>query len=352
MMDMTVKKDPQVLAIEIRNLQQQAQVAVLSYAIEIGRRLCEAKAVLEHGQWGPWLAEQVEFSQSTAQNYMRIYERYGSEQISLFGDAKSETLGNLPYTKALKLLAVPEDEMDDFMEQNNVEKMSTRELEQAIRERDAARAELEQQKATSESYKESALKFKNFAEDRGNAVKEAEAAAAKAKAEADKLRAELEELHSRPVDVAVQPPTEEMLEEIRAAEAEKFQQERAQLQKKIEDAEAKAQKQADKVKKLKADAEKVAEQTKAELQKDLDAAAKAKEDAEVMAKEQEARAADLERRLKLADSDTAIFQVYFTSVQEDCNRMLGLIKKAQPDQADKYRAALKSLLNAIGKAVS
>ena len=196
MTDMTVKKAPQVLAIEIRNLQQQAQVVVLSYAIEIGRRLCEAKAVLEHGKWGPWLAEQVEFSQSTAQNYMKIYERYGSEQISLFGDAKTETIGNLPYTKALKLLAVPDEEMDDFLAEHDVDAMSTRELEQAIRERDAARAELEQQKATSESYKESALKFKNFAEDRGNAVKEAEAAAAKARAEADKLRAELAQVKS------------------------------------------------------------------------------------------------------------------------------------------------------------
>lgn len=351
MTDMTIKKDPQVLAIEIRNLQQQAQVVVLSYAIEIGRRLCEAKAVLEHGRWGPWLAEQVEFSQSTAQNYMKIYERYGSEQISLFGDAKTETIGNLPYTKALKLLAVPDEEMDDFLAEHDVDAMSTRELEQAIRERDAARAELEQQKATSESYKESALKFKNFAEDRGNAVKEAEASAAAAKAEADKLRAELEELQSRPVDVAVEAPSEEMLAEIRAAEEAKFQAEREALQKRAADAEAKAQKQADKVKKLQEKADKAAEQAKAELQKDLDAAAKAQADAEAKAKDQEARAAELEKKLKLADSDTAVFQVYFQRVQEDCNRMLGLIKKADQAQADKYRAALRSLLGAVGKMV-
>ena len=93
MTDLTVKKDPAVLAIEIRNLQQQAQVVVLSYAIEIGRRLCEAKAVLDHGEWGPWLKQEVNFSQSSAQNFMRIYERYGSDQISLFGEAKSQTLG-------------------------------------------------------------------------------------------------------------------------------------------------------------------------------------------------------------------------------------------------------------------
>jgi len=75
MNEMTVKKDPAVLAVEIRTLQQQAQVVVLSYAIEIGRRLNEAKAVLDHGQWGPWLEREVNFSQSTANNYVKIFER-------------------------------------------------------------------------------------------------------------------------------------------------------------------------------------------------------------------------------------------------------------------------------------
>ncbi len=344
MTDMTVKKDPQVLAIEIRNLQQQAQVVVLSYAIEIGRRLCEAKAVLEHGQWGPWLAEQVEFSQSTAQNYMKIYERYGSEQISLFGDAKTETIGNLPYTKALKLLAVPDEEMDDFLAEHDVDAMSTRELEQAIRERDEAKKALDDAGETIDE-------VNSQLEDAQKELEAAESAAVEARAEADKLRAELEELQSRPVEVAVEAPSEEMLAEIRAAEEAKFQAEREALQKRAADAEAKAQKQADKVQKLKEQADKAAEQAKAELQKDLDAAAKAQADAEARAKDQEARADELERKLKLADSDTAVFQVYFQRVQEDCNRMLGLIKKANQDQADKYRAALRSLLGAVGKMI-
>lgn len=351
MTDMVEKLGPKEAAMKIRYLYQQALSITTSYIIEIGRVLTEQKDTMEHGAWGKWLEEEVGFSASTAQNYMKIYKRFGSEQISIFGSTKTEAIGTLPYTKALKLLAVPDEEMDDFLEEHDVDKMSTRELEQAIRERDAARAELEQQKATSESYKESALKFKNFAEDRGNAVKEAEAAAAKAKAEADKLRAELEELQSRPVEVAVEAPSEEMLAEIRAAEEAKFQAEREALQKRAADAEAKAKKQADKAQKLKEQADKAAEQAKAELQKDLDAAAKAQADAEARAKDQEARADEMERRLKLADSDTAVFQVYFQRVQEDCNRMLGLIKKADQAQADKYRAAIQSLLGAIGKMI-
>ncbi len=335
MNEIVTKKDPAVLAGEIRSLQQQAQVMVLSYSIEIGRRLCEAKAVVPHGQWGEWLKNEVSFSQSTAQGHMNIYKEYGSAQISLFGDAKSQAIGNLTYTKALKLLAVPEDEREEFMEKHNVEDMSTRELEQAIRERDAARAALEQAQGDAENLTEE--------------LTAAQDAAEQAKAQADKLRTELEELQSRPVDVAVQAPTEEMLEEIRAAEAQKFQKERDRLEKKLADAESKAQKQADKVKKMKADVEAASAQAKAEVQKELDAATQAKAAAEAAAKEQEARALELEKKLKLADSSAAIFQVYFASVQEDCNRMLGLIQKAENTQAAKYKAALRALLDNVSE---
>ena len=337
MENLTAKKDPAILAVEIRSLQQQAQVVVLSYAIEIGRRLCEAKTALPHGQWGEWLENEVNFSQSSAQNYMKIYERYGSEQISLFGDSKSETLGNLPYTKALKLLAVPEDEVESFVEEHNVAEMSTRELEQAIREREEAKAAL--QKETDRA--DSAVKD----------MEEAEESAREAKAEVERLQKELEEFQNRPADVAVQEATPEMLEEIRAAEEQKFRQEREELQKRVEDAEAKAKKQAEKVKDLKAAVDKAKDAAKAELQKDMDSAQEARRAAEAEKNAAEARAAELEKKLKLADGDTAVFQTYFQSVQEDCNRMLGMIQKAEPEQAEKFRAALKALMGRIQDAM-
>lgn len=337
MTDLTTKKDPAILAVEIRSLQQQAQVVILSYAIEIGRRLCEAKAVLPHGQWGEWLEREVNFSQSSAQNYMKIYERYGSEQLSIFGEAKSETLGNLPYTKALKLLAVPEDEVEAFIEEHDVADMSTRELEQAIREREEAKAALQAEQDHVASITKD--------------LTAAEIAAKEAQNEAERLRQELEELQKRPVDVAVQEATPEMLEEIRIAEEQKFQQEREALQKRADDAEAKAKKQAEKVKDLKAAVDKAKEDAKAELQKDMDSVQEARRNAEAEKNAAEARAAELEKKLKLADGDTAVFQIYFQSVQEDCNRMLGMIQKAEPEQAKKFRAALRAMLDQVGKAV-
>ena len=334
MNEMTVKKDPAVLAVEIRTLQQQAQVVVLSYAIEIGRRLNEAKAVLDHGQWGPWLEREVNFSQSTANNYMKIFERYGSDQVSLFGDAKSQTLGNLPYTKALKLLAVPEDEVETFVEEHDVANMSTRELEQAIRERDEAKRKLEA-----------------VQDDAAQVILDAEEAVEKAKGEAETLRKELEELKARPVEVAVEAPSKEILDQIRAEEAQKAAAAAAELEKKLAVAEAKAAKAEDKAKKLKDKVDKAGEDAKAAMQKDIEAAAAAQKAAEAAKGDAEARAKALEEKLKTADGDAAVFKVYFSRVQEDLNRMLGMIQKAEPEQKEKFRTALRALLDSVGGAM-
>ena len=132
----------ETVTLEIRTLQRQAQQVVLGYAIEIGRRLVEVKEMLPHGAWGEYLRTQVEYSQSTANNFMKIFEEYGDPQQSLFGpEAKSQTLGNLPYTKALRLLALPAEEREEFVESHDVEHMSTRQLEAEIRAREKAEAE-------------------------------------------------------------------------------------------------------------------------------------------------------------------------------------------------------------------
>ena len=126
-------RDINVITVEIKTLFKQAQNIALSYAIEIGRRLTEAKSVLPHGTWGAWLSENFEFSQSTANNFMKLFDEYGSDQSSLFGAVpKSQTFANLPYSKALQLLSLSEDDRESFIKNNDVDRMSVRELKQAI----------------------------------------------------------------------------------------------------------------------------------------------------------------------------------------------------------------------------
>lgn len=96
--------------------------------VVIGQALREAKGQLAHGAWGDWLRDRVNFSQGTAENYMRIADQVHGES----------TLLDLPYTKILALLAVPETEREQFAQDNRVEDKSVSEIKRLIRERDDA----------------------------------------------------------------------------------------------------------------------------------------------------------------------------------------------------------------------
>ncbi len=65
------------LVSEIRMITEQTKQVVLFNSIEIGRRLTEAKAMVKRGTWGTWLKERVDYSQRTANNFMKIYQEYG-----------------------------------------------------------------------------------------------------------------------------------------------------------------------------------------------------------------------------------------------------------------------------------
>ena len=96
-------KTPDILAAEIRTIKNQTGRMVLNASIEVGRRLTEAKSKLPHGSWGEYLKNEVDYSPSQAQNLMRVFREYGSDQQSLFGgEAKSQTFGNLTYSKVHK----------------------------------------------------------------------------------------------------------------------------------------------------------------------------------------------------------------------------------------------------------
>ena len=55
-------RDIGIVTAEIKEIRRDANNMALMYAIEIGRRLVEAKSVLPHGEWGDWLKNEVDFS--------------------------------------------------------------------------------------------------------------------------------------------------------------------------------------------------------------------------------------------------------------------------------------------------
>lgn len=290
-----------VIEMEIRVLQDQAQRVVLGYAIETGRRLEEAKAMVEYGGWGDWL-KKMGYGQSTANNLMRVFREYGSSQQSLFGgEAESQALGNLTYTKALRLLALPDQEAREaFVAEHDVENMSTRDLEQALKDAAEARAEAQAAEEARAKMEADMKLLKASAQEKDkverdllmtkNALKGERKEAEALRKDLQQAREELKEWKAKPVDVAVETrePTPEELEKLTADAVER----------------ARA--------------------------------------------EDRAHLASMEKRLASADGDVAAFKVHYEAWQESYNKMAGYLARIagrDQERAGKLRLAVKAVVD-------
>ena len=318
-------RDIDIVTNEINSLLSQAQCLLLTFAVEIGRRLVEAKSLLPHGEWGSWLRERVGFSQSSANNYMKIFEEYGDEQITLFGAVpKSQTLGNLPYTKALKLLMLPSEEREEFVQEQNVAEMSTRELDAAIKERNEAREALKKSEEEKAQLKELLDSKEDFEEKARTASEDARLAlAAKEKAEDALLKAKENEKKAKEAlkNLKENPEIPETVTERLRTEAEAEASEKAK---------------------------KELESTIQEANKKIDEALGQKKQAENNAKALQVQIDALKKEQKMNNPAVMEFKVYFSQAQEVQDKLislLGRIKAEDPETAGKLGAALE----AVGK---
>lgn len=331
---MAVERDLTIVTTEIKTLHRQAQQMVLSYAIEIGRRLVEAKALVDHGDWGRYIKEELDYSQSTANNFMRIFEAYGAEQGSLFdAEANSQALGNLTYSKALALLALPAEEREEFAETHDVEGMSSRELQQAIKERDDAKASLENEQENSADLRRRVELAENAQTEAEEAVTEAKKAAEEAAKALEAAQAELEELKAKPIDVPVAQADPEKIQEAvdaAVADAKKAHAEKVhELEKKL------------------AEAESAAKEAQAALKNAQDGAATIKAQAEAKT---QAEVEELKKRLSVAAPELAAFNVHYEAAQREISAMADMVDKLQEaghEKVDSLRAALRALAELV-----
>ena len=301
-------RDIGTITTEILRLKQDAGNAILS----IGQRLIEAKAMLPHGEWLPWLTEQVEFSERTARNFMRLAREWTNRQA----------LADLGAAKALTLLALPPEERERFMEENHVvdgeEKsvidMTSRELEKAVKERDEALHAAEAARAAAETADQSRAKMEadmTALKKLHQATQAAEAQAREALAEA---QAELKALRERPVEVAVEVDQKALEEARREAET--------QMQAKVDKA-AEAQKKAEEQRKK-------AEEELAAVRQQLEAARQTERQAAIS-----------------GDKDLALFELLFSQGNEAVNKLHGLLLKVRGrgdiELAGKLQKALLAL---------
>ncbi len=309
-----------VITQEIRQLCQQAQATALMYIVEIGRRLVEAKDALPFGEWGNWLKNEVGFSQSTAENYMRLFEEYGASQITIFGaSVDSQSFAKLPYSKALALLAVDKDEREKFAEEVGAEDLSVKELKAAIAERDAEKKRNEE--------------LEDRIAELDKARTEAEAAAGNVTELEDKVL-KLEQ------DLAAQKEaTEKAKDKLKKAkENPKIPPEKLEeIKKEAEDAAKKA-------------AEESTDKELSELRERLKTAEEAKEKADKEKADAEKRLAEAERSLKTANPEVNAFKVMFIAFQEagnKCRKQIEKIKEGDPETAHKLMMAMASFADSM-----
>lgn len=343
---------------------QQLANMMLAHAVEKGRWLTEAKSLVPHGSWGEWLKREVDYSQSRAQELMRLFQRYGEDgQESLFGESKSQALGNLSVTQAICLLPLRDGpELEEFLEAHDVEHMSTRELNAEVRaaqqERDEARLAAEQaqtERAVAEAARDKAFQDMALANERleglnvqleeqsaraEEALAQANAQLAEqysraeaAQAEAQRLGAELEELKARPVDVVVETDANALQAARKEAEAA--------MQAKLDEARA------------------AAEQARAELMEANSAVQRAKLEQEQARQELErarAEAAALREQAEgkqaalAADADLALFRALFKQMQDMAKQLGGMLaefREKDPEKAPGLANAVLALADNI-----
>lgn len=202
------------LVSEIRMITEQTKQVVLFNSIEIGRRLTEAKAMVKRGTWGTWLKERVDYSQRTANNFMKIYQEYGRNGLA----EKSQALANLSYTQALALIDLPEDERARFAEERKAGEMALRKLQEEVRQ--------EKEKVT--AVKELANRNAAEAEAKfADELKQKDTQMAKLTAEKAKVAAQIDELNGQR-DRQIAEARRKAEEEMNA----KFAKERAELEEK------------------------------------------------------------------------------------------------------------------------
>ena len=316
------------------------QGVMVTGAIEIGRRLVEAKSMVEHGEWGKYLQERVNFSPSTANNYMRLYQEYGNNQASLFDDfANSQTFQNLTYTKALAMLALPADLRKTFAEENDVESMSTREVQGAVQ---AELDKLKAEKAKAEKKLDEACKHNDDLRQR------LEEERAKKEGLQEQVDAHGEELTKLQKEKEKEEISEQnalrLVEKLnkKVAAAEKAEQtakaalKKAQENPEIPDAvmeEMRQQVAADAAAKATEDLQKQL----AEAKEQVAATVKAREAAQKEIAEVQEKLAAAERAAKMQNPDVAVFQSLYIQLQETWSKTVGAYIKVQ--QADETSAA-------------
>ena len=302
------------IAAEIVAITNQTKQMVVMSAIEVGKRLEEAKALVGHGEWGAFVERECLLSHRSANNCMKLFREWHD-------NPNSQALANISYTNAVRLLSLPEEEREELMQEHDVSQMSSRDLDKVIKERNDLQAANETAGA---KIRELELKLMD-AENRAATAKTSEASwqeqidklnanLAKAREDASKAKNQAKYLRDNPT---IPKSMKDKL--VKDAQEQGFKDASDQMQKQLESAKKKVQEASE----AQAAAEKEAQDVRAQL-------------------------AAIQKQSIFSNPDAAEFKVLFDQLQIDFNKLTGLLLKMAnktPDQASKFKNALRVLVD-------
>lgn len=302
------------IAAEIVAITNQTKQMVVMSAIEVGKRLEEAKSLVGHGEWGSFVERECQLSHRSANNCMKLFREWRD-------NPNSQALANISYTNAVRLLSLPEEEREELMQEHDVSQMSARKLDEVIKERNELRAANESAEAQIQELEQKLLD----AEARAGAAKTSEASwqeeidklnanLAKAREDAAKAKNQVQHLRDNPT---IPKSMKDKL--VKDAQEQGFKDASSQMQSQLDAAN-----------------KKVAE------------AAEARAAAEKDAQEVRAQLAALKNQSVFADPDAAEFKVLFNQLQIDFNKLTGLLMKMtnrNTEQGAKFKNALRVVVD-------
>ena len=318
-------RSKEIIVAEIKTVISNIQETAFFGAIRIGQGLKELKKLVPHGELAGYINESLGFSQRKFQQYIQFADQYGDENTTYF-KAVSNAKGfeELSFTNALKLLAVPEDKIEGFVDENEVSDITTKELDKRIKE-------LQSEK---DRVKELQTKL-------NNAIDERDAYSKRENALVEQINVLQEGMKNGSASSddsksAISKTTKEI--------------EKAQKEK--ESAEARAEKLQKQIDQFKADQAKTIENEKKKAQ---DEARRASEEEIKKLSEANATAIKEKQEVKMElkfKEDLVSFKIIVDNYQEYFNHavsLLSTIKKNDAEQAETLRIALKTILSEMEK---
>lgn len=265
--------------------------------------------------------------QRQARNYIDVLEKYGKDEMQKHAD--------LGITKLVSMLALDAEDRQQLIDSGEAAELSTRSLNKKIEELQKQCAqmtfELDEKKDEADTFKRRYMEACDGASrDIDKLVKEKE-----------ELLEKINELSNRPIEVAVEKPSEEELEKIKKAAIEEAESKHAkELERVKKDLDRKKQKE---IESVKTELTRKNSEQLAEHRKEIE-----KHEAEMLEMKNKLAAAERENSVLQANAkkptgNKELLKYHFDAIQRAFNEAAIVIGCMEQDEAEKYKAGMISL---------